>query len=195
VGPDERVYASTQTLYKIHPDFDDALVEILRRDRRGRVVLIASPRAGWNEKLRRRLERAGPDVASRIHLMPSVSLPDYLAALGTADALLDTFHFGGGCSSYESFGMSAPVVTLPGERMRARITAALYARMGQSRWVASSVDGFVNLALELANASDAQKQAWKREIADGAGAFLENDAVIREYEEFIAAAVAAGAAS
>jgi predicted O-linked N-acetylglucosamine transferase (SPINDLY family) len=194
-GPDERVYASTQTLYKIHPDFDDALVEILRRDRRGRVVLIASPRAGWNEKLRRRLERAGPDVASRIHLMPSVSLPDYLAALGTADALLDTFHFGGGCSSYESFGMSAPVVTLPGERMRARITAALYARMGQSRWVASSVDGFVNLALELANASDAQKQAWKREIADGAGAFLENDAVIREYEEFIAAAVAAGAAS
>ena len=195
VGADERIYASTQTLYKMHPDFDDALVRILRRDPRGRVVLIAAPRTGWNDKLRRRLERAGPDVASRIQLMPAVSLPDYLAALGTADALLDTFHFGGGCSSYESFGMSAPVVTLPGAHMRARITAALYARMGQSRWVASNTDEFVNLALELANASDAQRKAWRREIAEGAGAFLENDAVIREYEEFIATAVGAGASS
>jgi predicted O-linked N-acetylglucosamine transferase (SPINDLY family) len=195
VGPDERIYASTQTIYKMHPDFDDALVEILRRDSRGRVVLIAAQRAGWNDKLRRRLERAGPDVASRIHLMPAISLPDYLAALGTADALLDTFHFGGGCSSYESFGMSAPVVTLPGERMRARVTAALYARMGQSRWVASSVDEFVKLALELAHASDGERQARRREIAESAGAFLENEAVIREYEEFIAAAVAAGASS
>lgn len=195
VGSDERIYASTQTLYKMHPDFDDALVEILRRDSRGHVVLIASPRTGWNEKHRRRLERTGPDVANRMHLMPAVSLPDYLAALGTADALLDTFHFGGGCSSYESFGMSAPVVTLPGERLRARITAALYARMGQSRWVASSVEQFVSLALELAHGSDTQRSDWRREIAEGSGAFLENDAVIREYEEFIASAVAASSAS
>ncbi len=91
--------------------------------------------------------------------------------------------------------MSAPVVTLPGERMRARVTAALYARMGQSRWVASSVDEFVKLALELAHASDGESQARRREIAENAGAFLENETVIREYEEFIAAAVAAGASS
>jgi predicted O-linked N-acetylglucosamine transferase (SPINDLY family) len=192
---DERIYASLQTLYKMHPDFDDVLVEILRRDPRGRVVLIAAKREGWNAKLRRRLDRAGPDVASRFHFIPMLPLPDYLAALKSADALLDTFHFGGGSSSYESFGMSAPVVTLPGERMRSRITAALYTRMGQSRWVALSAGEFVNLAVELAHGSDAERIAWRREIAEGANAFLENDAVIREYEGFIAAAVAAGAAS
>ncbi len=184
----DRIYASLQTLYKIHPDFDRALVEILRRDPRGRVVLIAAKRQAWNDKLRRRLEREGPDVATRIIFMPAMSLPDYLAALRGADALLDTFHFGGGSSSYESFGMSSPVVTLPGERMRARITAALYARMGQSHWVARSADHFVELALELADGQE-HREAWRREIQEGAHRFLENDSVIREYEDFIAGAV------
>ena len=185
----ERLYASLQTLYKMHPDFDRALVQILRSDPRGRVLLIAARHEGWNDKLRRRLEREGPDVAGRIIFMPAVSLPDYLAVLRDVDALLDTFHFGGGNSSYESFGVSAPVVTLPGERMRARITAALYARMGQSRWIARSVEHFVALALELAD-GHAGRPDWRREIRDGAERFLENEAVVREYEDFIETALA-----
>jgi len=188
LGAAHRIYASTQTLYKVHPDFDRALADILRRDPEGRVVLIAAKHAGWNDKLRRRFEREAPDVASRILFMPPVSLPDYLAALRSADALLDTFHFGGGCSSYESFGVAAPVVTLPGERMRSRITAALYARMGQSRWVAGSADEFARLAVELAHGTG-ERAAWKREIEEGASRFLENEAVIREYEEFIESAL------
>jgi len=185
----ERIYASPQTMYKMHPDFDDALAGILRRDREGRVVVIAAAREGWNAKLRARLRRAGPDVADRIVFLPALSLPDYLALLRDADALLDTFHFGGGCSSYESFGMSAPVVTLPGERMRARITAALYARMGQSRWIARDAADYVELALRLAHGG-AEREAWRAEIADGAARFMENDDVVREYEEFIESAVA-----
>ena len=178
-----RIYASLQTLYKVHPDFDRALVEILRRDPDGRVLLIAAKREGWNEKLRRRLEREGPDVAGRILFMPALSLPDYFAALQDADALLDTFHFGGGSSSYESFGLACPVVTLPGERMRARVTAALYARMGVSRWIASSVEHFVELALRLAHGGE--RESWRAEIRDGASRFLEDEAVVREYEGFI----------
>ena len=189
LAPDERLYASLQTLYKIHPDFDRALVRILRGDPRGRVLLIAARHEGWNGRLRRRIEREGPDVAGRIVFMPPVPLPDYLAVLRDVDALLDTFHFGGGNSSYESFGMSSPVVTLPGERMRARITAALYARMGQSRWIASSADHFAALALELAR-DRASRAQWRREIGEGADRFLENDAVLGELEDFIEAALA-----
>jgi predicted O-linked N-acetylglucosamine transferase (SPINDLY family) len=183
----DRIYASMQTLYKVHPDFDDALVDILRRDAKGRVVLIAARRAGWNEKLKRRFARAGPDVADRIVFMPPVSLPDYLGALRAADALLDTFHFGGGCSSYESFGVSAPVVTLPGAHMRARITAGLYGRMGVTRWIADSPARFAELAIELAHGE--RRAQWSEEIETGASRFLEDEAVVREYEEFIAAAL------
>ena len=184
----DRLYACTQTLFKVHPDFDDALVEILRRDAKGRVLLIAAKREAWNERLRRRLGRAGPDVADRIVFVPGLPLPDYLALLRDADALLDTFHFGGGCSSYEAFAMSAPVVSLPGERMRGRLTQGLYAQMGVSRWLARSADDFVRLALELAQ-DKGQRGEWGREIREGAERFIDNDAVVREYEEFIAAAV------
>jgi predicted O-linked N-acetylglucosamine transferase (SPINDLY family) len=187
LAKDARIYASMQTLYKVHPDFDDALVDILRRDKGGRVVLIAATRPAWNEKLKARLQRAGPDVADRIVFMPPVSLPDYLGALRAADALLDTFHFGGGCSSYESFGVSAPVVTLPGTHMRARITAGLYGRMGVTRWIADSPARFAELAIEMANGE--RRAQWTDEIADGASRFLEDEAVVREYEEFIEAAL------
>jgi predicted O-linked N-acetylglucosamine transferase (SPINDLY family) len=187
LAKDVRIYASMQTLYKVHPDFDDALVDILRRDAKGRAVLIAAKRAAWNDKLRARIARAGPDVADRLIFMPPVSLPDYLGALRAADALLDTFHFGGGCSSYESFGMSAPVVTLPGAHMRARITAGLYGRMGVSRWIADSPARFAQLALEMADG--AQRAQWVEEIEAGASRFLEDEAVVREYEGFVEAAL------
>jgi predicted O-linked N-acetylglucosamine transferase (SPINDLY family) len=185
----DRIYASLQTLYKMHPDFDDALVEILRADRAARVVLIAARREGWNAKLRARIGRAGPDVADRVVFMAPVSLPEYLGALGAADALLDTFHFGGGCSSYESFGVSAPVVTLPGERMRSRITAGLYHRMGQSRWIARDAADFVRLAQEMAHGDAAARAQWTGEIAEGASRFLEDEGVVREYEDFVEAAL------
>ena len=189
LGPSDRIYASLQTLYKVHPDFDDALVRILRSDPAARVVLIAARREGWNAKLRRRIARAGPDVADRVIFMPPVSLPEYLGALRAADALLDTFHFGGGCSSYESFGMSMPVVTLPGERMRSRITAGLYRRMGQSRWIARDAEDFVRLAQQMAHGDAAGRRRWTEEIAEGASRFLEDEGVVREYEDFVEAAL------
>jgi len=189
LGASDRIYASMQTLYKMHPDFDDALVSILRADPAARVVLIAARREGWNAKLRSRIARAGPDVADRVILMPPVSLPEYLGALRSADALLDTFHFGGGCSSYESFGMSAPVVTLPGERMRSRITAGLYRHMGQSRWIARDAADFVRLAQEMAHGDAAGRRHWIEEIAEGASRFLEDEGVVREYEDFVEAAL------
>ena len=189
LGASDRIYASMQTLYKMHPDFDDALVRILRADGSARVVLIAARREGWNAKLRERIARAGPDVADRVIFMPPVSLPEYLGALRAADALLDTFHFGGGCSSYESFGMSVPVVTLPGERMRSRITAGLYGRMGQSRWIARDAADFVRLAHEMAHGDAAGRSRWMEEIDEGAARFLEDEGVVREYEDFVEAAL------
>jgi predicted O-linked N-acetylglucosamine transferase (SPINDLY family) len=73
--------------------------------------------------------------------------------------------------------------------MRARLTAGLYAHMGVSRWLASSVDDFVRLALELAQAKE-NREALGEEIREGADRFMENETVVREYEEFIEAAVA-----
>ena len=193
-APGENLYACPQTLYKFHPDFDDALAQLLARDPKARIVVIESRYAAWNEKLRRRFERAAGGDARRIVFIPAVKLSDYLALLRDVDALIDTFHFGGGSSSYEAFGMGVPVVTLPGARMRARVTAAWYGVMGVSRWIARSPQHFVELAIELA--SDRGRRAeWREEIRAGAAKVLENDAVVRELEAFLEKAVADSATS
>jgi len=85
--------------------------------------------------------------------------------------------------------MSAPVVTLPGERMRSRITAGLYRRMGQSRWIARDAADFVRLAQEMAHGDAAGRRQWNEEIAEGASRFLEDEGVVREYEDFVEAAL------
>jgi hypothetical protein len=95
------------------------------------LVLIDSPNPSWNRKLQARMAKAGPDVAGRIRFVPSMPMPEFFALQRQADCLLDTFHFGGGCSSYEALGASAPVVTLPGDAMRARVTLGWYEALGE----------------------------------------------------------------
>ena len=56
---DAHLYVCPQSLFKIHPDFDRALVELLRRDPQGLVVLISGRDRNLDELLRRRLAASG----------------------------------------------------------------------------------------------------------------------------------------
>ncbi|KJB89844.1 hypothetical protein N826_15460, partial [Skermanella aerolata KACC 11604] len=68
--PEEaHVYVCPQSLFKIHPDFDRALVELLRRDPLGLVVLLSGRDRNLDELLRRRIAGVGPDVAGRIRFL------------------------------------------------------------------------------------------------------------------------------
>ena len=185
LGGSERLYACAQPLFKIHPDFDEALTGILRRDAKARIVLLGSVHRAWNGKLHERLQRLAPDVVQRVHMIAPLPHADFLAFVQQADALLDTFHFGGGMSSYEAFAMGAPVVTLPGEMMRGRLTYMLYRHMDVDRWIARSREHFVELALELAQG--AQRVRWREEIRDSAERITGRDDVVRELEAFLEA--------
>jgi predicted O-linked N-acetylglucosamine transferase (SPINDLY family) len=182
------LYACPQTLIKFHPDFDAAVAMLLRRDPKGLLLLIENGNASWNRKLAARMARAAPGVASRIRFVPAMPLPDFFALQRQADALLDTFHFGGGCSSYEALCAGAPVVTLPGDSMRARVTLGWYDFLGERTWVARDAGDFVELAYRLANDRDA-REASRHRIEEGLGALVENAAVVRELERFVERAV------
>jgi predicted O-linked N-acetylglucosamine transferase (SPINDLY family) len=134
------------------------------------------------------MARAAPEVADRIRFVPAMPLPDFFALQRQADALLDTFHFGGGCSSYEALSAGAPVVTLPGASMRARVTLGWYELLGERSWIARDANEFVELAYRLANDRDA-REASRRRIEERLGALVENDAVVRELERFVERAV------
>lgn len=184
IARETRIYACPQTLFKFHPSQDESLCGILRRDPKGLVLLVKSRHAGWNQRLQARLERAGPDIANRIRFIDPLSLPDFLALVREADALLDTFVFGGGNSSYEAFSMGRPVVTLPAAMMRGRITAAWYSVMQDDEWDARSPNDYVERALRLAN-DEAARRAARARIAGLAPRLLGNKGVVRELEDFV----------
>jgi protein O-GlcNAc transferase len=186
--PGEHIYLCAQTLFKLHPDFDQMLGEILRRDPRGRIVLIRGQCEQWCDQLRYRFERTIPDVAERIAFTPARPSTEFLQLLSAVDVVLDTPHFNGMNSSLEAFAAGAPVVTLPMQLQRGRHTQAMYRVMNIDDCIARDAMHYVDIATGLA--ADAEfRGSVTDKIAERAHLLFENDAGTAEFERFFAAAV------
>lgn len=183
-------YACPQTIFKLHPDFDGALVDILRRDPAGLVILIEGKHPNWTRLLRRRLQAAGPDVVDRIHFVPQLPFDDFMSLIAACDVLLDPFHFGGGTTSLAAFSIGAPTVTLPGIMTRGRSTLALYTVMGLSDLIARDPHDYVAKALRLANEPNWRESQRQAILANNHRLYATEEA-LREMEEFFVKAVEA----
>lgn len=181
---DERLYICTQTLFKLHPQFDDALAGILEGDDAGRVVFIGARNQSWVDLIKARFKKRLGRNLERVLFLPPLGHADFLSLNGVADALLDTFHFSGGHTSLEAFAFDAPVVTWPGEFMRGRVTLGYYRQMGMEDLVARDPRHYVELALRLAKDRD-WRQAMCEKIRERKAAVFEDAASI----EFLARAL------
>ncbi len=150
------LYVCPQTLFKIHPDDDVLFRRILEQDRSGHLIMIDGRIPEWTSRLKARWSSTMASVLDRCLFLPPLQHPDFLRLLQEASVLLDPLHFGGGNSSYEALAMGAPVITMPSEFLRGRITQALYATMGFNDLIVSSIDEYTSLAVRLANDSDAR---------------------------------------
>jgi len=180
---DSHLYICPQTLFKFHPDFDMALGEILRRDSQGKVILIEGNVQRWNDLLKKRWQTTLPDVADRIRFVPRQTKTGFLNLIAVSDVMLDTFHFGGGNTTYEGLATGTPVVTLPSRFLRGRITNAIYRKMNFTDCIASSPEEYINLAVKIA--TDREYQIHLREtILKNNYLLYENMGAVRELEEF-----------
>ncbi len=151
LDPKRRVYLCPQTLFKLHPEYDEVLKRILYSDPQGELVLIASSTPQWNDAVRRRWRVAMPEAVDRIKFVPSQPRDQFLHLLSLADVMIDPFPFCGGNTSYEAMAMGTPVVTLPGKYLRGRLTSGIYKRMQFESLVTSSVEAYVDQAVRVAN--------------------------------------------
>lgn len=189
-GLDEesRLYLCPQSLFKFHPDFDAALGGILRQDPAGRVVIIEGKFRNWTELLKERFRKTLPDVMERIVFLPAQNQLDFFSLLAVADVMLDPFHFGGGNSTYEGLALGVPIVSLPGEFMRGRVTGACYRKMGMTDCVASNPGEYVEIAVRLGTDKAYREQIKRRILASNAVLYEDLEAV-RELERFFLRAV------
>jgi predicted O-linked N-acetylglucosamine transferase (SPINDLY family) len=180
---DRPLYLCPQNLFKVHPDMDDLLAAILRRDPRAVVAMIEGRVGNWTRLLRQRWQQSMADVHNRIVFVPRQREADFLALTAAADVMLDTVHFNGMNTSLEAFAVGTPVVTLPSALQRGRHTQAMYRRMGLDDLIATDADAYVEQAVRLAN-DTAYRRAVSDRILAANAALFEDDAVVSEFTRF-----------
>ena len=79
----------------------------------------------------------------------------------SADVILDTYPFGGCNTSFSSFSMGIPIVTMPSDHINGRFTHGLYQKMGITEMVASNIKEYVNIANKCA-----MDKVWRKYISD-----------------------------
>jgi predicted O-linked N-acetylglucosamine transferase (SPINDLY family) len=185
---DSHLYSCPQTLFKIHPDFDSLLQQIVQRDSRALLVFLSGKHSTWDELLRKRWERTAPELVSRTVFLPALALPDYLRLMQLSDVVLDPIHFGGGNSTLEGLAVGAPIVSLPGDLLRNRITYALYEKMGYFDLIVHDGESYVDLAIRIATEPDFRRYQQER-IEATRDVLYRDDSVVRDWEDAVISAV------
>ena len=100
------------------------------------------------QEMQVRFERAGLPM-ERIEVRPGND--HYLADYQQIDIMLDSFPYPGGAAAATALYMGVPVVALNGDHHSARLSASLLTAAGHPEWVASSMEAYVQTALQLAS--------------------------------------------
>lgn len=187
---DGTFYLCPQTLFKFHPDFHPILIEILRKDASGFLVLIEGSEPSWSKQLLEMLTALDNAAARRVIVLPRMGLERFTQLVASCDVMLDTIHFNGMNTSLEAFAAGIPVVTLPTALQRGRHTAGMYRAMGIADAVANTPEEYVALAHRLGTNLEA-RQALSQRIKDNNGCLFENPHVVREFERFFEFALTA----
>ncbi len=185
-----RIYLCPQTLFKLHPDFDEILRAILRKDPQAHVALIDQGPAVWSGQVRERIVGQYPRLASRLHFIPRQPGDAFLTLLAAADVILDPTFFNGMNTSLQAFSVGAPVVTLPTPLHRGRHTHGMYRRMEIDACTARDPADYVRRAVDLARNRD-QREAVSALIRERNGVLYEDPRVVSEFERFFETSVAA----
>jgi protein O-GlcNAc transferase len=181
-----RIYLCAQSLYKLHPDMDPLVAGILRRDPEALCVFAGGGEPQWEQRLRLRWRYTLGDLQTRCWILPKLSPEDFLGLYPLAAVGLDPRPFGGGHTSYEAFAAGLPVITWPTGRLKGRVTAALYQQMGGSELVVDSAEAYMNMAVRVAT-DPALQAKYRRQIEAGHPLIFNQTAMVREFEDVLAA--------
>ena len=175
------LYLCPQSLFKIHPDFDEMIAGILQSDPQGELILIDGMSKHWNTLLMGRFRETMPHVVDRIRFVPRLNGHDFLGLLSVVDVILDPLHWSGGNTTFEALTFGTPIVTLPSEFMRGRVTYGCYTQMGVLDCVAVTKDKYVKQAVRLGT-DPTYREKIKARILAANHVLYENLEVVREYE-------------
>jgi predicted O-linked N-acetylglucosamine transferase (SPINDLY family) len=161
---DAIIMANFNQTYKHTPDMFDLWCQLLKRDERRILWLIAE---NPDIEARLRYEATTRGIApQRVVFGPKLPSQAYLNRLRQADLILDTYPYGGHTLTSDALWSGTPVVTLCGETYASRVAASLLHDVGMPDLIAHSELEYLRIAERLL--SDAtERQHWRRHLDQG----------------------------
>lgn len=132
-----------QNLVKLHPQWDSLWAEINRRTGKP-IVMVQHPSEHITRVTQKRLAAAGVNVA----WLPFLSYRQFEELLAGAHLFLDTMFWSGGYTTFQAMKLGVPVVTLPGESMRSRLSVAFMKQAGGDGLVAESLEQYLDFVCD-----------------------------------------------
>ena len=148
--PNKNAYLCPQSLFKIHPDFDIIVNEVLKKDANGMIYFLTLHTKSDEYFLNRLKQTLGNNI-NKVKIIERVPSNDFPLLLASADVILDVPHWSGGKTSLEALSVGMPIVHLPGEFMRGRHTLAFYKKINLMDCVVNNVDEYISIAYKIAN--------------------------------------------
>ena len=143
---------------KLHPDTDDVIGEILRRDRDARVVFIGDEIPALTRLHRRRVENrlatAGIEYSQNLFWLPRLGTDGFRSLIASADIVIDAMHFSGGATSLDALAQNTPIVTVEGRYMRGRQTAAMLRMLELPDLICADASAAAARAVDIARSAD-----------------------------------------
>jgi len=169
VAEDAVLYWCCQSLFKYLPQYDWVFPRIAAAVPNARFVFIEYPHgdavnAIFRERLTAAFAKAGLDAERHCIFVPSMSMARFTAMCRVADVFLDSLGWSGCNSTLEVLACDLPVVTMAGDLMRGRHSAAILTMLGMPELIAETPEAFVDLAAQLGR-DKTRRQALAARIA------------------------------
>lgn len=167
---DQHLYLFPQSLFKIHPDNDQLLAEVLRRDPKGTLVMFESRNPFSQSTFRTRFDRVLDEYGigrDRLLMLPFLRHDDYLRVNMHADVMLDCLNWSGGNTSLDAIGAGLPIVTLPGPLMRGRQSRAMLRLVGVPELIAADREEYLTMATDIARDGALRRDLSHRMLEGG----------------------------
>tara|TARA_B100001063_G_C16738022_1_gene543111 strand:- start:41 stop:1708 length:1668 start_codon:yes stop_codon:yes gene_type:complete len=181
------IYSCPQTLFKLHPDFDEIIIKILQNDNKAKIYFINDKEKCFSKKILERLKKKIPNKIDQIYFLDKMTEEEYINHCGRASVLLDPLYFGAGNSFHESMFYGTPTVSMPTKYLRSKIVEGAYKQMRIGNPpVVNDVDDYVSLAIEIANTKPKQNLERKKYYSELAIQNLyENKEALKSFEKIL----------
>jgi len=145
-------YSCPQSLFKMHPSFDEVIRKILTKDKKAKITFIKDREEILSKMFYERLNKIIPGEIDRVIFIDRLTPKEFINHCGRSSVLLDPFWFGAGNTFHESMYYGTPTVTKPTSYLKGRIVSGAYKQMEiNNAPVFNNIDEYVEQCIDFAN--------------------------------------------